>query len=45
LATVLFRLAPQDVTAIDRRHLRLHYPDAEALIAALDAARRAAWGR
>jgi membrane protease YdiL (CAAX protease family) len=43
LATVLLALPAASVTPIDRRHLRLHYPDADAMIRALDPARRAAW--
>lgn len=43
LASVLFTLPPEAVTPIERRHLRMHYPDAEALIRALDEPRRSAW--
>lgn len=45
LASVLFALPPGEVTPIDRRHLRANYPDADALVEALDPVRRAAWAR
>jgi hypothetical protein len=45
LGSVLLALPAQHVTALERRHLRQHYPDAEALIDGLDEARRAAWER
>ncbi len=43
LATVLLALPPGQVTPLERRHLRLHYPDADALIDSLDTTHRAAW--
>ena len=43
LGSVLLALPPGQVTALERRHLRQHYPDAEALVAGLDEQRRAAW--
>ena len=43
LGSVLLALPAEQVTALERRHLRLHYADAEALIAGLDEQRRAAW--
>ncbi len=42
-ASVLLALPAADVTGLERRHLRQHYADAEAMIAALDPARREAW--
>jgi len=45
LATVLLALPAAEVTAIDRRHLRANYPDADDLIAALDPERQIAWRR
>lgn len=45
LATVLLALPPEAVTPAERRHLRMHYADAEALVRDLDDARRAAWTR
>lgn len=43
LASVLLALPPESVTPIERRHLRMHYPDADDLIRALDEPHRAAW--
>ncbi len=43
LGSVLLALPAEHITGLERRHLRLHYPDAEALIAGLDSQRRAAW--
>lgn len=43
LASVLLALPAEAVTPLDRRHLRQHYREAEALINALDPARQAAW--
>jgi membrane protease YdiL (CAAX protease family) len=43
LASVLLALPADEVTALERRHLRLHYPDAARLIASLDTERQAAW--
>ncbi len=43
LASVLLALPPSEVTAQEHRHLRQHYPDADALVEALDPARRVAW--
>ncbi len=43
LASVLFALPPEAVTPIERRHLRMHYPDADALIRALDEPQRTVW--
>lgn len=45
LASVLLRLPADGVTAMDRRHLRANYPDADDLIAALDPDRQIAWRR
>ncbi|HYE07588.1 MAG TPA: type II CAAX endopeptidase family protein [Planctomycetota bacterium] len=42
VAALLLDLPPDDVTPIDRQHLRRHYPDAAALIAARAAADPAA---
>jgi membrane protease YdiL (CAAX protease family) len=43
LASVLLALPPEAVTPIERRHLRMHYADADDLIQALDEPRRSAW--
>ncbi|MEK7414253.1 MAG: CPBP family intramembrane glutamic endopeptidase [Planctomycetota bacterium] len=43
LASVLFRLPADQVTGLDRRHVRMHYSEAEAMIALLDPERKAAW--
>lgn len=43
LGSVLLALPAEQITALERRHLRQHYADADALIAGLDEQRRAAW--
>jgi membrane protease YdiL (CAAX protease family) len=43
LASVLLALPAGSVTGIERRHLRLYYRDAEALIDQLDEPQRSAW--
>jgi membrane protease YdiL (CAAX protease family) len=42
-ASLLLALPARQVGPLERRHLRLHYADAEALIAALDDERRRGW--